>query len=119
MNFLFWNCRGAGNIGFRTIVHDLRKLYNCNIMAFVEPRVSRTRAEKNVEKLNFESNFMVEAEGMSGGIWLLWNKSRVNLKILAYSRHTIHGIVNEGRTDFVAVYGSVCKPKCHFKEAML
>ena len=125
MNFLFWNCRGAGNNGFCTIVHDMRKLYNCNIMAIVEPRVSGARAEKIIEKLKFESNFRVEAEGMSGGIWLLWNKSRVNLKILTYSRHNIHGIVNEEGTDswlFTVVYANpnaILKKQCFDEVANL
>ena len=73
MNFLFWNCRGAGNSGFCEVVHDLRRLWNCTVLAVVEPRVNGVRADRIVKKLKFESNFRVEAQGMSGGIWLLWN----------------------------------------------
>ena len=61
MNFLFWNCRGAGNKGFCAVMHDLRGLYRNNILAVVEPRVSGLKADKIVEKLNYESSFRVEA----------------------------------------------------------
>ena len=36
---------------------------------------------------------------MSGGIWLLWNQSKINIKIIDSSRHFIHGIVNQGGID--------------------
>ena len=40
---------------------------------------------------------------------MLWNKSRINIKILDSSRHFIHGIVNEGGNDswlFTVVYAN-------------
>ena len=80
-------------------MHDLRRLYRYNILVVVEPRISGVKADRIVDKLNFEASFRVEAHGMSGGIWLLWNKSKVNIKILDSSRHFIHGIVNEGSMD--------------------
>ena len=55
---------------------------------------------------------------MSGGIWLLWNKSRVNIIFLNYSQHNIHGIVNEGMNDlwmFTVVYANpnvILKKQC-------
>ena len=61
MNFLFWNSRGAGNNG---VIHDMR-FYHCDILAVVEPRISGVRADKIVEKLKFDSNFRVEANGRS------------------------------------------------------
>ena len=109
MKFVFWNCRGAGNNEFCTIVHDWRKSFNCNILAVVEPRISGVKADKIVEKLGFESSHRVEAQGMSGGLWLLWNKLKINIKILESSRHFIHGIVNEGSYEewiFTVVYAN-------------
>ena len=61
MNFLFFNCIGAGNSGFCAVVHDLRKLFYCNVFAMVKPRVSGVRADIIVEKLNFESSFRLKA----------------------------------------------------------
>ena len=96
MNFIFWNCRGARNNEFCEVTHDMRRLFRCNILAVADPRVSGVKADKIIKKLNFENSFRVEAQGMSGGLWLLWNQSRVNIKILESTIHFIHGIVNEG-----------------------
>ena len=121
MNFLFWNCRGAGNNGFCEVIHDMRRFYHCDILAVVEPRISGDKANKIVEKLNFDSNFRVEANGRSGGLWLMWNKSKINIKIIKSSRHFIHGIVKEGERDswlFTVVYANPnneLKKQC-FKE---
>ena len=62
---------------------------------------------------------------MSGGIWLLWNQSRVNIKILDSSKHFIHGIVNEGNSDewmFTVVYANpilTLKKQCFEEVAQL
>ena len=61
MNFLFFNCIGAGNSGFCVVVHDLRRLFHCNVLVVVEPRVSGVRADIIFEKLNFESSFRLKA----------------------------------------------------------
>ena len=121
MNFLFWNYEGAGNNEFCALVHDLRRLYHYHIMAVVEPRVIGVRVDKIVEKLKFKSQFRVEAQGISGGIWLLWNHSRININILDSSMHFIHGIVNEGSIDswlFTVVYADpiACLKKQCFEE---
>ena len=119
MNFIFWNCRGAKNNGFCEVTHDLRRLFRCNILAVAEPRVSGVRADKIIKKLNFENSFRVEAHGMSGGIWLLWNQSKINIKIIDSLRHFIHNIVNEGSMDawlFTVVYAN---PNAIMKKTML
>jgi hypothetical protein len=109
MKFLFWNCRGAGSEEFCAVMHDLRKNHKFQIGAVAEPRVSGFRADKIIEKLKFESSFRVEAQGMSGGLWLMWNNSNVNVKILNSSRHFIHGSVDEGSSEawlFTVVYAN-------------
>jgi hypothetical protein len=50
-------------------------------------------AEKIIEKLGFEDNYRVEAEGRSRGFWLLWNKSRIDIIVIQYSRHLIQTLV--------------------------
>jgi hypothetical protein len=96
MNMFNWNCRGAGSNRFCSIVYDFRKAYGIEIMAFIEPRISGRAAGKVIDKLNFDSNFKVEAEGKSGGIWLLWNKGGVDLRVLNSSKNLVHVLVDEG-----------------------
>ncbi|XP_011024300.1 PREDICTED: uncharacterized protein LOC105125516 [Populus euphratica] len=96
MNMFKWNCRGAGSNRFCSIVYDFRKAYGIEIMTFIEPRISGRAAGKVIDKLNFDSNFKVEAEGKFGGIWLLWNKGGVDLRVSNSSKHLVHVLVDKG-----------------------
>eukprot|EP00258_Populus_trichocarpa_P027694 XP_024443713.1 uncharacterized protein LOC112324533 [Populus trichocarpa] len=106
-------------------MHDLRKNHKFQIGAVAEPRVSGFRADKIIEKLKFESSFRVEAQGMSGGLWLMWNNSNVNVKILNSSRHFIHGSVDKGSSEawlFTVVYANpnaILKKQCFEEVANL
>jgi hypothetical protein len=58
-----WNVRGAGKKGFPKVLSDLRSIYNFEVIAILEPRISGTRALKVVNKLGFSDRFLVEASG--------------------------------------------------------
>ena len=55
---------------------------------------------------------------MSGGLWLMWNNSNINVKILNSSRHFIHGSVDEGSSEawlFTVIYANpnaILKKQC-------
>ena len=125
MKLFFWNCRGAGSSEFRAVINDLKKTHNFQIMAIVEPRVSGARADRIIDQMKFDSSFRVEAQGMSGGLWVLWNGSNVHVKILNSSRHFIHGIVDEGNAEkwlFTVVYANpnaILKKQCFEEVANL
>ncbi|KAL4317972.1 hypothetical protein GQ457_18G007610 [Hibiscus cannabinus] len=53
-----------------------------DISAIMEPRVSGPQADGFIRGSGFEFSYMVEANGFSGGIWVLWN-STVKLDFLA------------------------------------
>ncbi|KAK2665274.1 hypothetical protein Ddye_003848 [Dipteronia dyeriana] len=44
-------------------------------------------------RLGFDNSFVVNAEGFSRGIWLLWNDSKVKLHIVASSWHNITALI--------------------------
>lgn len=48
----------------------------------------------------------MEAEGFSGGIWLLWNPREVNVEIMAFSDQLIHAVGDQRPCLLTAVYGS-------------
>ncbi|KAK1554545.1 hypothetical protein Q3G72_013786 [Acer saccharum] len=99
--FCTWNVRGAGKKGFPKVLSDLRNIYNFEVIAILEPRISGTRALKVVNKLGFPDRFLVEASGFSGGVWLLWNSARVKLQVVASSSHSITAVVDEGNKFWV------------------
>jgi hypothetical protein len=76
------------------------------VLAVVETRVSGLIADRVIGKLKFENSVRVEAVGRSGGIWLLWNGSKVDLKVLKTARHLIHVVFDEGVhvLGYVALY---------------
>jgi hypothetical protein len=77
-------------------VLNYKRIHNFNVLAVVETRVSGLIADRVIGKLKFENSVRVEAVGRSGGIWLLWNGSKVDLKVLKTARHLIHVVFDEG-----------------------
>jgi hypothetical protein len=97
MSVFYYNCRGVGSNRFVCfIIHDFKKTYGVDIIAIAESRISGRAAEKIVEKLKFDVSFRVKAKSKSGGIWLLWSKIKVDMKVPKSSRHLIHILVDEG-----------------------
>ncbi|XP_062010302.1 uncharacterized protein LOC133726711 [Rosa rugosa] len=79
---LFWNARGAGSENFRSAIADLVNLHSVDILAICEPRVQFIKARDTLKKLGFSDFRVVEAEGFSGGIWLLWNSLKVHVDFI-------------------------------------
>lgn len=51
------------------------------IFSLLEPRVSGTKADEVIDKLDFQYSHRVEAIGFSGGIWIGW-KNTINLEVI-------------------------------------
>lgn len=75
MNIVTWNCQGAGGRGFHRVLKNLLQTHREAILGLVEPKVSGTQANAICAKLGFSDWIRVEAFGVSGGIWVLWNNS--------------------------------------------
>ncbi|KAK3198637.1 hypothetical protein Dsin_022052 [Dipteronia sinensis] len=107
---LVWNVRGAGKQLFARNISDIRRLYNFEILAICEPRISGLKAKKVIKRLGFDNNYIVEAEGFSSGIWLLWNDSKIKLHVVASSRHNITTLVDDQNFFWIltVVYASPC-----------
>ena len=85
MKFLYWNCKEAGNDRFCSIINDLRRSCKLDVMTITKPTVRGVIGDKIVEKLGFNASFRVEAHGRYEGIWLLWNKNKLELNIVKSS----------------------------------
>lgn len=60
----------------------------------------------------------LEAEGFSGGIWVLWNREEVNIKVIHVEKHFVRMIIDEGKPTawlLTAVYAS---PHHHLRPAI-
>ncbi|KAK0608600.1 hypothetical protein LWI29_033148 [Acer saccharum] len=81
------------------VASDLREAME--VLVVFEPRISGVKAYRVIDNLGFPNRFVVEALGFSGGIWLLWNDSRVKLEVVANSRHSIAVVIDNGSLFWV------------------
>lgn len=90
MNWLIWNCRGAGDNNFPGLMRDCIRIYNLSFVAILEPRISGVRADSVVNRLGMDGMVRVEANGFSGGIWCLWKQSSLSVDVVSSSCYCIH-----------------------------
>ncbi|KAL4285489.1 hypothetical protein GQ457_16G010300 [Hibiscus cannabinus] len=81
--------RGANDPEFNKIFKMLMKDKIPDVAAIFEPRISGMRADIFIRSSGFDRSFRVEANGFSGGIWVLW-RDTVSLDILAVSNQFVH-----------------------------
>ncbi|KAL4277875.1 hypothetical protein GQ457_03G022350 [Hibiscus cannabinus] len=84
--------RGAASPMFQKYFNVFRREYAPKVVGLFEPRISGRQANRVVVKLGFSHSFRVEAQGFSGGIWLLWDLD-VDLEILHLSNQFVNGRV--------------------------
>ncbi|CAL8132773.1 unnamed protein product [Prunus armeniaca] len=83
---LFQSTRGAGSKKFPGIMKDLVKIHKIEMLVILEPRISGNTALNVIKKLGFSKYHVVDANGFSGGLWMLWNENVSCIDIVAYSR---------------------------------
>ncbi|XP_061348903.1 uncharacterized protein LOC133294266 [Gastrolobium bilobum] len=105
-----WNYRGAGKKGFSSLIKDLVYQNKVQVLVLLETRISGRKADKVVRNLGFDSFFLREAAGFSGGIWILWNKNIATVRILEEDHQFVHSKivwVDSGLEElFTFVYAS-------------
>jgi ribonuclease HI/exonuclease III len=105
---LSWNCRGLGN---PQTVRDLCRLVKekrPGLVFLLETKLQAKRIEYIRVRTGFESAFVVDSIGRSGGLALMW-KGDINVEIQNYSRRHINAIVrtfdNGPLWKFTGFYG--------------
>lgn len=82
-NAFYWNVRGVDSHLFPSLMRDLRSKYKFLVVFLVEPRTSGSHVSQGRNKLGFIHIHCVEAEGFSGGIWMLWEEDEFFVQILS------------------------------------
>ncbi|CAL1407206.1 unnamed protein product [Linum trigynum] len=85
-----WNCQGAGSRRFTRVFNEYKRRHRPQIVIIVEPRISGDRAKDVRQSLGFDKEFVVEAVGFSGGIWVLWNSTDICLSQVNAHAQFIH-----------------------------
>lgn len=109
MNILCWNCRGTAAKGFARLIKDIKQEYAASMIVLLETHTSGPTAKRIINKIGFDKNFLQEAQGQAGGIWLLWDSAQWNLTIVCSTSQWIHAEVKIQGADpwyITFVYGS-------------
>ncbi|XP_062021276.1 uncharacterized protein LOC133737799 [Rosa rugosa] len=89
IKLIFWNSRGAGSEKFRSDIVDLVNLHSIDILVICEPRIQFRKASDTLLSLRFTDYKIVEANGFSGGIWLFWDSSKINVDFIDSTSQSI------------------------------
>ncbi|XP_019184862.1 PREDICTED: uncharacterized protein LOC109179839 [Ipomoea nil] len=108
MNYIFWNCQGAGGKPFLRALKFLLKSHRPKILGLFEPKVSGDHENSIYKKLGFSDWIRVEAVGLSGGIWIFWETP---LRVTVSYTHPQFVLLQVKESNqhpwwFAAVYGS-------------
>lgn len=75
-SILCWNVRGAVNTAGRRHTRELVKKHNPSMVLLMETHCAFARAEKFWNRLGYEPGAYSDAQGQSGGIWILVERGR-------------------------------------------
>ncbi|GLU11862.1 hypothetical protein SLE2022_285820 [Rubroshorea leprosula] len=93
VKIISWNCRGVAKHNFHSSAMDLKRTHNPAIMLVVETKLSGEDARSQAASLGFAKSFVVNSNGLAGGLWLLWDDAAVVVDIVSYSDQAIHAII--------------------------
>ncbi|KAI9125699.1 hypothetical protein K1719_003117 [Acacia pycnantha] len=115
INILVWNSRGAASKGFAAVLRDLKHRHRLDVVVILEPRVSGCAADRIIKNWGFKQSVRREAEGFSGGIWILWNLEELVVDVILLDEQFIHcNLCLEGKKmAFTAVYASPNETRRH------
>ncbi|KAI9092023.1 hypothetical protein K1719_027958 [Acacia pycnantha] len=121
MNYIFWNSRGTGAKAFPSLVRELTKKQNLDFLAILETRCGGEKARKIATSLGFDNFKVVDAQGYSGGLWVLWKNNNWKFEVLGTHDQFIYVTLDMENTIFfiTAFYGSPNPVKCRVLWAAL
>ncbi|XP_028792623.1 uncharacterized protein LOC114748407 [Neltuma alba] len=116
MSIFVWNCQGAAANKFHSVLKSFIRDHRPHVVALVEPRISGITADKVIRKIGYAYSHRVEANGFSGGIWLLWTDA-VEVEVITNHSQFIHSKITL-KSDlqsffFTAVYAH---PNSHIRQ---
>lgn len=113
MSVLSWNCHGIGTSWASQFLKDLVSQKKPNFIFLCETLSKQDQLEKVKKYLGFEGLLVVDCQGQSGGLALIWrNKNEVSLR--SFSKNHIDVEVNvQGWSRFrlTGLYGEPNRAK--------
>uniref|UniRef100_A0A803Q9L8 Reverse transcriptase domain-containing protein n=1 Tax=Cannabis sativa TaxID=3483 RepID=A0A803Q9L8_CANSA len=94
MSILSWNCCGLGNQRTKQFIIELHAQKRPNFIFLCETLCKKNKVEEIKNAIGFDGAFIVEAQGHSGGLALLWQSSD-EVRIIGYSNNHIDCIISK------------------------
>ena len=107
MKIIIWNSRGALKPNFQSHVRDLVQNHDPAIMVIMETKLGGVKAKAITDRLPFDGAIHTETIGYAGGLWLLWNSDRVEVKALANTEQEIHVEVKVRPSNFTWIFSAI------------
>ncbi|KAI9090707.1 hypothetical protein K1719_028560 [Acacia pycnantha] len=83
-------CSGAASKGVAAVIREFKFRYKVNMIVLLEPRISGRHADKVIKSWGFRHSVRMEAEGFSGGIWILWDLDNLIVDVRIMNDQFIH-----------------------------
>lgn len=93
-SLLAWNIRGAGNDEAKRHVADLCREHRPDVFFVLERHVPFESVRSSWDFLGYDSTEIMDPDGFSGGIWVLWKSHRLHVHILSSMHQCITFMVN-------------------------
>ncbi|KAI9084926.1 hypothetical protein K1719_033099 [Acacia pycnantha] len=108
LKLVVWNSRGAAKKGFAATLKDIKTRYRLDLAVILEPRISGSHATKVIRGWGFKNWVRMEADGFSGGIWILWEREYLKVDVIVKNEQFVHCRIWSGGENilFTAVYAS-------------
>lgn len=113
MNVLSWNCHGIGTSWTSQFLKELVSPKKPNIIFLCETLCKKEQVEKVTKMLDFDGMMVVDCQGQSGGVALLW-RNKQEISVFSYSIHHIDVEVRvQGWKEFrlIGLYGEPNRTK--------
>ncbi|KAI7985920.1 hypothetical protein LOK49_LG14G01197 [Camellia lanceoleosa] len=108
LKLLIWNYRGADNNTFKRNLVEIIGVHKLEILILMETKVAFSTIRNLFNRFGFTALMFVDI-GRSGGIWIVWDTSHVNVRASSVSSQAIYATVHkEDYEEWVraAVYSS-------------
>lgn len=93
MKILSWNVRGAAHPNLKTTLMDMVRRDKPEIIFLLETRLPASRREEIKDLIKYNSSQGIDAHGFSGGIWFLWDSTRVSVDLLPSGGQAFHAMI--------------------------
>ncbi|XP_061372953.1 uncharacterized protein LOC133315365 [Gastrolobium bilobum] len=118
MKCLVWNCRGAAKKPFKVTLCNYIRKHKIGLVAILEPRISGVLAQKKIKQIGFNQAVIEDAEGFSGGIWILWKDEICSVQLIEKKNQFIHVSCNLNSGSSFLLTVVYASPREDLREAL-